>query len=140
MTTDNTRALLIPTAFAAVEIDRLRAEVGHAAASCGNWKENDMRCDIFKVTTDDWYPAFKLADWYKGTKPNETMLVQVSFTQTGPNPPINGEWRVCVWGGDDCGMERDFTNEKEAWCCFLEVIGLDDVNMAALKKRGFTYA
>jgi len=37
-------------------------------------------------------------------------------------------------------MERDFTDEKTAWCCFLEVIGLEDVTMATLKERGFVGA
>ena len=99
-----------------------------------------MHCNVFKVTSDDWFPPYRLGSWYNGTKPNETQLVEVSFTQTGPNPPTSGEWRVCVWGGDDCGMEKDFTAENEAWCCFLEVIGLEDVTMEELKNREFVSA
>lgn len=99
-----------------------------------------MRVDVFKRTSDDWYPSYELAQWNKGIEHQK--LVEVSFLQTGPKPKplIGGEWRVCIWGGDDCGMERDFADEKVAWCCFLEVIGLNDVTMAALKERGFVGA
>lgn len=91
-----------------------------------------MNCSVFKKTTDDWCGSYIMRGW-----PEDKMLVEVSFCQTGPNPPIKGEWRVCAWGNDDCGMERDFTSESEAWVCFLEVIGLDDVTRVALKARGF---
>lgn len=97
-----------------------------------------MRVDVFKRTSDDWCPSYELSQWNNGVERQK--LVEVSFTQTGPTPPTDGEWRVCAWGGDDCGMERDFTDEKTAWCCFLEVIGLEDVTMATLKERGFVGA
>jgi hypothetical protein len=95
-----------------------------------------MRTDVFKYTSDDWYPSYILTNSHNKIKG----LVKVSFTQTGPNPPIEGEWRVCVWGEDDCGMEQDFVNETIAWCCFLEVIGLEDVTMASLNSLGFISA
>lgn len=94
-----------------------------------------MRVDVYKETKDDWYPEFQLTD---GTK-----LVRVSFTQTGPDPKkFNGEWRVCVWGDDDCGMERDYQGdqETECWNMFLEVIGLKTVDVGILKKLGFVSA
>lgn len=97
-----------------------------------------MRTSVFKITSDDWYPSYELSQWHNG---KHQKLVEVSFTQTGPDPKYGvGKWRVCVWGGDDFGMERDFVDEKRAWCCFLEVIGLDDVTMTALKKRNFVSA
>lgn len=92
-----------------------------------------MRCDVFKRTTDQWYPSYQI-------ERDGPMLVEVSFTQTGPYPPTSGEWRVCVWGADDCGMERDFTDESSAWTTFLEVIGMEDVTMAALQNLGFVSA
>ena len=73
-------------------------------------------------------------------KGGRTKLVEVSFSQTDPNPPFKGEWLVCAWGGDDCGMEKIFIDEKEAWCCFLQVIGLENVTMAALTDLGFRSA
>lgn len=92
-----------------------------------------MNVEVFKHTSEDWFPSYKMDG-------GRTSLVEVCFTQTGPNPPIAGDWRVCVWGGDDCGMERDFSSETEAWNCFLQVIGLKDVTRAALKERGFSSA
>lgn len=98
-----------------------------------------MRIDVFKRTSDDWYSSYELSQWNKGVE--HQRLVEVSFTQTGPDPKHGGgEYRVCVWGGDDCGMECDFTDEAKAWCCFLEVIRLEDVTMAALRERSFVGA
>ena len=90
------------------------------------------KVNVYKTTSDNWHPSFQLKDG--------TQLVRVSFTQTGPNPPHNGEWRVCVWGDDDCGMEKDFLEEIAAQAMFLEVIALADVNKQGLKKLGFVSA
>ena len=90
------------------------------------------RVNVYKPTDDDWYDSYQISN--AGA---ETMLVQVSFTQTGPSPPIKGDWRVCVWGNDDCGMEMDFQSESVAWNMFLQVIGLSRVNRGGLKQYGF---
>ena len=89
-----------------------------------------MKTQVFKETKDCWYPSYKLTDG--------KMLVRVVFTQTGPNPKGgDGEWRVCVWGDDDCGMERDYDNEILAGNMFQYVIGLEYVDMETLKANGF---
>jgi hypothetical protein len=49
-------------------------------------------------------------------------------------------WKVSVWGDDDSGMEMDFLDERSAWQCFIEVIGLDDVTVKKLKELGFKWA
>ena len=92
------------------------------------------RIDVYKPTNDDWYPNFKVTDG-----PD---LVHVSFTQTGPNPEkFEGEFRVCVWGNDDCGMERDFeNNEALALNIFMQVIGWPTVDRDKLKELGFVSA
>jgi len=97
-----------------------------------------MKTSVFKRTSDNWYPSYTLSQRNKGVEHQK--LVEVIFTQTGPN--LNGarKWRVCVWGADDCGMERDFANENEARSYFHEVVCLNDVTMAALKERGFVPA
>lgn len=92
-----------------------------------------MYCEVFKATTDNWYPSYII-------ERSNLYLVRVVFTQTGPNPPISGDWRVCVWGADDCGMERDFKDETSAWSCFVQVLGLDDVTKSSLKLLGFISA
>ena len=94
-----------------------------------------MQVDVFKVTSDDWCGSYAIDGWHKGAL--RQMLVIVSFCMTGPKPPHDGDWRVCVWGNDDCGMEKDFKDERTAWCCYLEIIGLEDVTMTAIKERGF---
>lgn len=84
-----------------------------------------MRVDVFKRTDDDWYPSYNLEQWNKGVEKQK--LVEVTFCTTGANPPYDGEWRVCIWGGDDCGLEKDFSDETMAWDCYLQVIGLETV-------------
>lgn len=86
------------------------------------------RVEVYKRTTDDWYPAFTSS---------EGDLVEVSFLQLREDG-----WRVCVWGNDDAGMEKDFPHDQEnsAFCCFLEVIGMDDVTVDSLVKLGFVSA
>ena len=92
-----------------------------------------MKIDVFKITSDEWYPSFKLNG-------GEKSLVEVSLTQTGPNPPTLGEWRVCVWGEDDIGMERDFLDELSAIFCFMKVVELEDVTFDSLEQMQFKQA
>lgn len=96
-----------------------------------------MRINVFKRTEDDWYGCYKIRDDARVED-----LVEVSFTQTGPDPKnFNGEWRVCVWGNDDCGMERDFGNDETAALnMFYQVIGQKFVNMGYLTHNGFVSA
>jgi hypothetical protein len=95
---------------------------------CTHVEEVSMnRVDAFKRTSDEWYP-------------NYHELVKVSFCQTGPYPPENGDWRVCAWGNDDFGMEKDFRDREEAWACFLAVISLNDVTVDRLRELGFVPA
>ena len=69
------------------------------------------------------------------------MLVEVTFTQTGPDPDLGlGKWRVCVWGNDDCGMERDFDLEGDALHIFYHIISWTYVNKDQLKNAGFVFA
>ena len=96
-----------------------------------------MEVSVFKQTIDDWYGNYKIV----GDK-RVSDLVEVIFTQTGPNPKLHqGEYRVCVWGNDDCGMEKDFEDDEElAWNCFLQVIGMVSVTKNSLKILGFVSA
>ena len=89
-----------------------------------------MHVDVFKRTSDDWFPSFKLSAWLEE-------LVEVSFIVTEEDIL---PYCVCAWGAYDCGMEKYFSNEDEAWACFLEVIGYDDVTMKALDALGFASA
>lgn len=93
-----------------------------------------MRINVYKKTNDDWYSNYKIKEGDD--------VVQVSFTQTGPDPKnFKGEFRVCVWGNDDCGMERDFGKEEAtALNMFMQVIGLPSVDKIKLKELGFVSA
>ena len=90
-----------------------------------------MECNVFKRTSDDWCPSYFLQQGQG--------LVEVSFLQTLSVSRVQC-WLVCAWGGDDCGLEKVFESEIEAWCCFLQVIGLEDVTMRALIDLGFVTA
>ena len=85
---------------------------------------------VFKLTSDDWCPAYKIAGYHKGVKGPK--LVEVSHFKL-----TNGEYRVCVWGADDCGMDFDTKSGAKALRIFLNVISWDDVTKAALKEVGF---
>jgi len=52
------------------------------------------RIDKTIRTSEEWYPTID------GT-------VRVSFIRLTSN-----EWRVCVWGGDDFGLECDFPRNQ----------------------------
>jgi hypothetical protein len=94
-----------------------------------------MRVEVLKPTNDDWHGSYSVKGWIS---PNGTdqMFVQVIF-----NGMIgNGIWRTCVWGNDDCGMEYDCYNEQECWCKFLEVIGMEYVDMVVLSALDFVSA
>lgn len=93
------------------------------------------RITVFKETTDNWFPSYKV----EGRA--YLQLVTVELTQTGPDPNAgNGEWRVCVWGGDDCGMERDFDDLSQATDMFYQVIGWESVDVSELTQHGFVSA
>lgn len=98
---------------------------------------------VFKLTDDDWYPSQSLNRYYQGQAPGTVLLVEVTFLQFLPIPlwPDPG-YRVCVWGNDDLGMERDYASSEfsEAEQMFHEVIALDRVNKDKLEEWGFVYA
>jgi hypothetical protein len=48
------------------------------------------REEKFILTSEDWYPTYA------------TGLVRVALLRLS-----TGQWRVCVWGADDFGLERD---------------------------------
>ena len=93
-----------------------------------------MRVEVFKRTQDDWYGNYKIAGDQRVSD-----LVEVSFMNLLPDQSTTN-WRVCVWGNDDFGLERDFENETVAWNIFLQVIGMKLVNQQALRDLGFVAA
>lgn len=97
----------------------------------------------FKITDDDWHPSYTFNHYYNGHAPGQVLMVEVSLLQfpkweRNPDPG----YRVCVWGNDDCGMERDFGPEELdiAYKIFHDVIALHRVNKQTLTDMGFIYA
>ncbi len=98
-------------------------------------KPERRRIRAFKPTNDDWYPSYRFDDVYKGEK--AAGLVEVSLLDLS-----NSMVRVCVWGADDCGMERDYPPEEAgaAQAMFLGLLEQKTVDKAFLKKFGFVPA
>jgi hypothetical protein len=69
-----------------------------------------FRQQKFIRTREDWYPSFRpnqrsLNPEYHNPLPYTALRVSMMQLLELPNKP--GAWRVCVWGSDDMGMERD---------------------------------
>ena len=88
---------------------------------------------VFKLTHDDWHPSYKLNGWYKGVI--GAQLVEVSLLNLS-----DGKFRVCVWGSDDCGMERDYEDIKNALDCFDQLLEQEFVDKSLLKNMEFVPA
>ena len=88
---------------------------------------------VYKLTQDDWFPSV-YSDYGD--------LVSVYFHGNihDSRRELEPVYRTSVWGGDDIGMEFNSTNEAESWTMFLQVIGLDYVNMKELSELGFKSA
>lgn len=84
---------------------------------------------VFKETEDNWYPSFEI----KGDA-RYKYLVEVSYLELS-----DGMWRVCVWGQDDMGMERDFEpyERMKAWEVFISIIEQHYVSYNFIKDLGF---
>lgn len=90
------------------------------------------RATAFVPTTDDWSPSYALGTPCYPTNEESPKYVRVSL-----HPHIA---RVCVWGGDDTGMECDFENESDARRVFFHLLQLPVVNFADLVKLQFRRA
>lgn len=87
-------------------------------------------------TEEDWYPSF----FFHGpTTPPEIVPTQaylrVRFYEFHPE---SDGYRVCVWGNDDFGMEKDFKDFAEAHKCYKEIAS--PIEEEKLLAQGFIYA
>lgn len=73
-----------------------------------------MRVEVYKETTDDFYPNFILGD--KGSNKKQMVRISLSLLSTK-------QYRVAVWGSDDFGMDKDFDNHRSAWDLFYSIVG-----------------
>lgn len=58
------------------------------------------RIEVFVEVDQDWYGNFKFAD---DLRLKDAKFIRVSLLEL-----LSGHWRVCAWGNDDFGLERDF--------------------------------
>jgi len=94
---------------------------------------NESDIIVYKQTSDDWFPCFNFD--------NGTSLVMVSFFECELiDDDTERRWGVAVWGDDDCGMEKIFTNRSLALVCFDDIIRLKDVTKFALGLLQFVSA
>lgn len=92
------------------------------------------REEYFKFTDDEWYGNYFLN--HRGIK---TRLVKVSFLELRLHGD-NKEYRVCVWGNDDFGLEKDSTNKDDQYKLFKKILKMNRVNKQPLMDLGFVHA
>lgn len=78
----------------------------------------------FVQTEDDFLPSFKR---------DGKMFVEVLFS-----PLIDNTYRVGVWGNDDFGMIRDYTNSADATTMYRKIKILPSISIPWLKENGFS--
>lgn len=102
-------------------------------AIMSTFREKDQ-ITLYKPTDDDWYGNETIIDHDRYGKISR--LVCVSFY----NALSNGDMRVCVWGNDDYGMEKDYKNLDQAVFEFRQIIEMPRVSKQLLKDMGFVTA
>jgi hypothetical protein len=78
----------------------------------------------FLRTFEDWSPSYaepvesdvgaRGASWEDAREGNAYLRVGLRKLPFSGNGPDDVKWRVCVWGLDDRGMERDFVEYEDA--------------------------
>ena len=94
------------------------------------------RITVFKLTNDDWYPSYTIQEWYKGVRLQR--MIELSQIELG----YDKTWRVCAWGGDDFGLERDFVGEyaeQESSDIFILLLEKGQIDTKDLTDLGFIY-
>ena len=85
---------------------------------------------IFKEVSEDWYGNYRIADDQRYFGKYVSIKISKLFS---------GLFRVCVWGNDDLGMDRDFEIESEAIAVFQQLIMVEDLTKQYLSNSGFGY-
>jgi len=84
-------------------------------------KDYKEKQTCFVPTEEDWYPT-------------ENGQLRVSYI-----PLTDGMFRVCVWGADDFGMEKDMKDKGEARLLYRKIIK-KPIKRKDLEKLGFVSA
>ena len=91
-----------------------------------------MRITSFRPTPDDWYSNFKI---HADKRYTDTKLVCLSLLSLS-----DGQYRVCVWGNDDTGMEFDTPNLTYARRLYTDLCLQPEITKRDLVILGFPYA
>jgi len=93
------------------------------------------RISVFKLTRDDWYPSFQLST--RATGRTGRQIVELLRLELP-----DGDWRVLARGGDDYGLERDFSGEDaeaQATTIFEGLLDWEFINQKELAALGFVH-
>jgi len=103
-----------------VKSAKSRAKRAEAKPPPDNYERQDKKV----LTNEPWYGTY------------EDGTVVASFMSLMRGAEVSG-WRVCVWGTDDFGMERDFESRAAARLMFHRIVDL--TTKAQLEAWGFTF-
>lgn len=90
---------------------------------------DQFRTEVFKKTDDDWCPSYLDDNGVSHVKVSLLRLTGSKYTH-----------RVCVWGNDDYGLEKDFDDELKGSEMFELIAGQEKLNIKDLKDLGFSPA
>lgn len=85
---------------------------------------------VFKEVNEDWYSNYHIADDVRYTGKYVSIRISKLF---------DGLFRVCVWGNDDLGMDRDFEVESDAVKMFQTLVIVEELTKQFLSENGFGY-
>ena len=92
-------------------------------------RQKPKKVTIYCQTDEDWCPNYEVRPGPYSDAVAE--VVAVSYHETTPS----GSALVCVWGGDDCGMEL-FTTPAEALGIFWAIAQMANVTRERLRNLG----
>lgn len=90
------------------------------------------RIEMFKETRDEWCPNYKI--------PGDLRIDRKSFVRVAMMNLSDGQHRVCVWGMDDMGMERDFQSKGAAKDMYKRLAMMPSIEVSTLRTHGFVSA
>jgi hypothetical protein len=93
-----------------------------------------IRLEAFVAVAEDWHGNFAIAD---DARYATTRLIRVSLLGL-----LDGQWRVCAWGNDDLGMERDFAAQHHhmAMELYVAIVTRRHPTRAWMKEQGMVPA
>lgn len=100
-----------------------------------------MRKECFVKTYENWHPSYKFEGDTQLDGLEDKYLLRLSFGKI-LHYTDKEYYRVCVWGQDDFGMEKDFSKDqyKEAEIVFMKILSQKYLSKGYLEQLGFQNA